>query len=297
MTAMPASVTLFTKTGGPLSKRIELVDGVPVSDGSQCRMSEGTAEIVRAQDAETLAGWINDASSSMALALGTIKGVEIGQRVPIVAKARQNGPGLYTRSLDCMAFREGCEAWALLDFDRKGMPSTVAERLLAIGGYEAAIASVLPLIKKTARVRRASTSSGLSNTVTGERYAGSGGLHLYPLLEDGTDIPRFLTSLFERLWLAGFGWVTVSACGALLVRSIIDVTVASPERLIFEGAPTLGADLAQDAEARTALAFEGDPLASRRVLGELSTAERAELRLALDTAKAEKAREAGIVSG
>jgi hypothetical protein len=295
MSAQPATVTLFTKAGGPLSKRIELVDGVPVSDASMCRMSEGSAKVVSAASAESLAGWINEASSSTALALGMLKGVQIGLTVPIVAKTRLNGPGLYTRSLECMAFEKGREAWALLDFDRKGMPSTVAERLEAVGGFEAALASVLPSIAQTARVARPSTSSGLVNTVTGERYAGSGGWHLYPLLEDGTDIPRFVTSLFERLWLVGFGWVTVSACGALLVRSIVDVAVASPERLVFEGAPTLGQDLAQDIEARAAIAFDGGPLASGKALTGLTTAEQAKLRMLLDTAKAARAPEAAIV--
>jgi hypothetical protein len=295
MTAQPATVTLFTKIGGPLSKRIELVDGKPVSDASMCRMSQGTAEIIRVPNAGALAERINNASSSTALALGMLKGVEIGLSVPIVAKARLNGPGLYARSLDYMAFEQDREAWALLDFDRKGMPDTVAKRLAEAGGFEGAIASVLPMITKTARVIRPSTSSGLVNTITGERYAGSGGLHLYPLVEDGTDIPRFVTSLFERLWLAGFGWITVSACGALLVRSIVDITVASPERLIFEGAPTLGADLAQDTAVRAAIAVDGDPLATQKAIGELTVAERAKLHLLIDTAKAEKARQAGIV--
>jgi hypothetical protein len=296
MSAQPATITLFNKTGGALSKSITLVDGIPVSDGSMCRMSEGTAEVVRAPDAATLAGWVNDAGPSVALALGTLKGVEIGARVPIVAKARANGQdGVFTRSLECMRFEQGREAWALLDFDRKGMPDAVAERLEKAGGFEAALAGVLPNIAETARVRRASTSAGLRNADTGELYPASGGLHLYPLVEDGTDIPRFVASLFERLWLAGFGWVTISTCGALLVRSIIDVAVRSPERLIFEGAPTLGAGLIQDIEARAAVATEGDPLATQKACTDLTIAEQATLRFMIDTAKAEKAREAGIV--
>jgi hypothetical protein len=290
-----AFVTLFTKAEGSLSKRIELKDGAPVSDGSQCKMSEGSAQVVRAPNASSLAEYINAASSSMALALGTLKGAPVGESVPIVAKVRLNGPGVFARSLEYMAFEQGREAWGLFDFDRKGMPAAVAERLRAVGGFEAALARVLPQIPKTARVIRPSTSSGLINAVTGERYAGTGGAHLYPLVEDGTDIRRFVTNLFERLWLAGFGWVTVSACGALLVRSIVDVSVASPERLIFEGAPTLGPGLEQDVAARTALAFEGDPLATKKACSDLTAGEQAELRMLIDTAKAEKAREARIV--
>jgi hypothetical protein len=246
--------------------------------------------------AEALADWINGAPSTMALALGTLKGVEIGKRVQIKAKALANGlDGVFTRTLDHMGFEKGRETWALLDFDRKGMPDTLAERLKALGGYQAALACVLPMIAKTARVVRPSTSSALRNATTGERYRGSGGLHLYSLVEDGTDIPRFIKALFERLWLAGLGWITVSACGALLTRSIVDVAVASPERLVFEGAPTLGPGLIQDFEARAAVATEGDPLASHRAASALTRAEQAKLRFLIDTAMAQKAPEAATV--
>ncbi len=41
---MFATITLFTKTNGPLTKRIDLVNGKPKSDGSACVMSRGTAQ-------------------------------------------------------------------------------------------------------------------------------------------------------------------------------------------------------------------------------------------------------------
>ena len=48
--------------------------------------------------------------------------------------------------------------------------------------------------------------------------------------------------------------------GQLLERSIVDRMVASPERLVFEGPPVLMPPVAQDAEARQPLVFDGEPL-------------------------------------
>src|SRR4051812_22731622 len=51
----PLEITRFTKTGGPLTKAINLVDGQVVSDGSQCVMPAGRAERVRFKTAHELA--------------------------------------------------------------------------------------------------------------------------------------------------------------------------------------------------------------------------------------------------
>ena len=55
-------------------------------------------------------------------------------------------------------------------------------------------------------------------------------------MRDGTDIERFLKTLHERCWLAGFGWMMVSGSGSLLERSIVDRMVFAPSRPVFEGA-------------------------------------------------------------
>ena len=55
------------------------------------------------------------------------------------------------------------------------------------------------------------------------------GAHLYLLVEDGGDIERFLGTLHDRCWLAGFGWMIVGRAGQLLERSIVDRTVIHPK--------------------------------------------------------------------
>jgi hypothetical protein len=71
------------------------------------------------------------------------------------------------------------------------------------------------------------TSSGLFRADTGEQLPGSGGQHIFVAVRDGDDIERFLKSLHERRWLAGFGRFIVGAGSQLLERSIIDRMVGT----------------------------------------------------------------------
>lgn len=59
------------------------------------------------------------------------------------------------------------------------------------------------------------------------------GKHLYLFPEKTTYIPRFWEVLGKRLWLAGYGRVEISRSGSLLSRTIIDLSVGSPDRLDF----------------------------------------------------------------
>ena len=117
-----------------------------------------------------------------------------------------------------------------------GMPAEVENHLCAVSGIYEALKQVCD-IDNAGVVARSSTSSGLSRKDTGETFKKSGGAHLYVLVKDGSDIPRFLNVLHKRCWLACFGWLMVSKSGQLLERSIVDRHVAAPERIVFEGAP------------------------------------------------------------
>jgi len=77
-----------------------------------------------------------------------------------------------------------------------------------------------PLQETVACVERASTSSGLRNVETGESFPNSGGCHIVIPVLDAADMPRFLSDFYDRCWLAGLGWGTVSAAGSFLARSI-----------------------------------------------------------------------------
>jgi hypothetical protein len=153
---------------------------------------------------------------------------------------------------------QGNRAYALLDYDVKGLPPEVVTRLG--GSFWSAIVKVVPELTDAARLQRASTSAGLYRSDTGFEFADSSGLHVYILVKDGSDIERFLTDLHRRCWLAGFGWLMVGAGGQLLERSIVDRMVGAPERLVFEGPPVLDPPLAQDLDKRRPEICDGKTL-------------------------------------
>jgi hypothetical protein len=255
-------ITVFTKSGGPLTKRIKLgTDGKPESDGSACVMSSGMARRCRVNSVHALAAIINGLASNQALALGTLR-PDLPEEVQITTKRRLNGaPGVVARTAEYLVYRPGCPAVVLLDYDQKGMPAHVGAKIGELGGFWGALTTAVPGLIRAARVERASTSAGLYDRRTLQRFPESGGRHVYLLVKDGADIERFLKAVHERCWLAGLGWYMVGAAGHLLERSVVDRMVGAPERLVFEGPPILLEPLAQDQDARRARAVDGAEVA------------------------------------
>lgn len=252
-------ITIFHKTGGILSKRISLTkSGVIDADGSECWMSKGEASRKKLNGPASLADLIDNMPSEQALALGRLKPglpdvVEIARKQDLDASA----PGTIARTGDYLYFEPGKPAYMLFDHDRKGMPGAVRAKLKEVGGFWNAMTQAIPGLAGAARVTRRSTSTGLYHAKTSESLSGSLNRHVYISAKDGSDIARALTTVQDRLWLAGYGYFVVGAAGQLLVRSIIDAAVYGPERLVFEGAPELVPPVAQDATKRQARAFRG----------------------------------------
>jgi len=81
--------------------------------------------------------------------------------------------------------------------------------------------------------------------VTGDVYPSSGGFHLYILVENGVDIPRFLRVVQDLCWLHGLAGFWITKDGKLDEYSIVDVSVGSAERLVFEADPKVNQPLVQ----------------------------------------------------
>jgi len=274
-----SEITLFAKSGGPLTKRISLAaDGSLKSDGSACVMALGTARRVQITGVSDLGALIEQLRPNEAIALGALR-ARLSDRVQVVTKQKLNGaPDAIARTGADIIYRKGQAALALLDFDTKGMSSDVATALRQHGGYWQALVAVLPNLQSIARVTRRSTSAGLFRSDTGKQLPGSDGMHVYIAVRDGTDIERFLKTLHARCWLAGLGWMMVGAGGQLLERSIVDRMVGAPERLVFEGGPILDPPLRQDKESRRPIAVEGNALDTIAACPPLTIAETAQLR-------------------
>jgi hypothetical protein len=258
---MKPEIKLIKKSGSNpvMSKRIFLDEqGKVCSDGSQCLMARGTATRATAETAADLAKHIMACGSDQAIALGSLRaGLPDPAQITTNASLNDN-PGAITRSREFIDYRSGAPAWALIDFDTKGMPTNVAATIEAAGGMWNALLTVASGLQRATRVSRASTSSGLCRSDTGTQFSGSGGVHHYVLVKDASDIERLLRDLHDRCWRHGLGWHLIGRAGQLLDRSLLDRTVAYGERLCFEGAPVIEPPLAQDVTKRTPDVFEGE---------------------------------------
>lgn len=272
--------TVFNKIGGPLTKRISIAsDGSIHSDGSACVMSRGTAQRAKVADVVQLAELIEKVRADQALGLGALR-ADLHDQVSVVRKAQIDGNtplDTIARTADNIFYRSGVPAFALLDFDTKGMPPHVTAEITRRGGFWPALTSVIPPLARVARVTRSSTSAGLFRSDTGQVIPGSGGLHIYLSVLDGADVKRFLNLLHDRCWLAGLGWFIVGAGGQLLNRSLIDRSVFGAERLVFEGNPILAPPLQQDLIKRRPVATEGEVLDTAEYCPALSVVEKAKL--------------------
>jgi hypothetical protein len=273
-------ITVFRKAHGVLSKRISLNKaGAVESDGSECRMTEGSARRLKLNSVEALADLIEQMAPEEALALGQLR-AELPDKVKVILARDLDGarrPDVIARTTDFLHFEPGAPAYMLLDHDRKGQPREVADKLKELGGFWKAITKVAPVLADAARVTRKSTSAGLYHRQTNDWLGSTAGQHVYIAVKDGSDIKRALETLRDRLWLSGFGYYVVGAGGQLLDRSVIDAGVFGPERLVFEGAPILVPPVAQDKQERQPRAQAGDIIDTTVGIPPLSDDERAKV--------------------
>ena len=255
--------TRLANASGVLTKRISLgEDGKLIVDSSACIMGRGAAKRARVPSLQAFADVIGSLGHNEAIALGALR-PDLPDLVQVVTTKKLtelNGsapPDFISRTAGHIAYSADNPAFALLDYDTKGMPENVAARVGALGGFWPAVASVIPELEQCARVVRRSTSSGLSRTDTDEPIKGSDGQHVFVMVQDGSDVERFLRTLHDRCWLHGLGWMIVGRGGQILERSIVDRTVFAAERLVFEGAPILTAPLRQDPALRVPTVTEG----------------------------------------
>jgi len=276
-------ITKLTSATGPLTKRISLgANGGLVSDGSACVMGRGRAERVQLQHVGAFADLISNLSPNQAIALGSLQpGLPDQVEVTTARKLGElNGatpPNLIARTSGHISYVPARPALTLLDFDTKGMPDSVRDRVQELGGFWRALVWVMPEIEHCAKVVRRSTSSGITRSDTDQEMKGSDGIHIFVLVQDGADIERFLRTLHDRCWLAGLGWMMVGAGGQLLERSIVDRMVYAAERLVFEGAPILLGPLAQDVQRRTPTVSDGEAADTATAYRSLTIVETARL--------------------
>ncbi|MCU4654693.1 hypothetical protein N8I71_17780 [Roseibacterium sp. SDUM158016] len=203
-------------------------------------MSAGLAEHREVLSLRDFSAILEGLSTSQAL----IYGIAETSPLELTTKSsweRQGQPAdTAARTLDTFSWPDG-PAIMMIDYD----PEEGGEAL-STDALVAAIRSAVPGLAQVDILSWASSSSWIKNRDTGEWVSRLRGQRLYIMVEDGSDILRAGQVLFDRLWLAGHGYVKVSKSGTMLLRTLADAGVWQANRLDFAGGAHCEEPLLQD---------------------------------------------------
>lgn len=201
-----------------LTKRYRIEDGnVIKTSGGQ--MTAGSVKLVSVANMIEFAALLPELKHNQALCYGVPKGLHIGATKTLTTEANRNADNLSRTNKD---FQWSNDAGVLFVDHDTGLDK---ETFLAI--FE----QILPEAKDVIKIWYPSSSSFIFNG--NERINGLKGQRLYFAVDKATDIPRIGKIIHQRMWLAGYGNIVVSAAGALLERSAVDATVWQANRLDF----------------------------------------------------------------
>ena len=248
-TTVSASFTRFEAHGERLSKHYKRgLDGKIFKLGGT-QMSRGEYETITIKPGEAatilaeIGTRIDVFSSREAIGLGVVKGGHLPTGT-IVTKGRfevcHNNP----RSSLKDAIPRALSHFDWPSGNREGGSGDLG--LLLLDGDERdnlfeALVSLYPPFAEVAALVRPSASASVKDPTTGMRL--KTGEHLFVLIDEPSKSKACLEAIMRLSWCTGIGhsagWLGLAKDGDPLVYGPVDVTVGSPERLVYEGAVTL----------------------------------------------------------
>lgn len=266
------SFTRFTAVKpARLSKRFTLSGDTLVKEGGG-ELTEGIAEKLSVAGLAEFAALLPTLTPKQALSYG-INGhahARVVTAAALAGAAAQSSEPVIARTRDHFTWPAGA-GLLMLDYDAPpDGPALLPDEL------RATLTHACPALADAPAVWRPSASSCIY-TKEGAERRGIAGQRLYVAVTDAADIPRALPVLFDRLWLAGFGRYELSKSGAWLARTVIDASVAQPERLDFCGGADCGRGLEQRLPAPILFNTPAPYLDTRAALPDLDADERQRL--------------------
>jgi hypothetical protein len=230
----------------PVGKHLRLDEDGRITKNADVPLASGTFSVRTVDGPQGLSDLIHSLSPHDCVTYGR-PGPDAGTLVSIARAAAgtqlvaefggsTNDSPVVTRTRKDFAFTPFDAGVLLLDYDPPGGGAPLTPDAVL-----AALYTVVPALRNAPHVVLPSASAALWNADLGAWAKEHGGLRVLVPVQDGSDIPRALTALFERSWLVnigtntGYGRWDVSRAGSLLLRSIVDVAVGQPERIDFIG--------------------------------------------------------------
>ncbi|MAC32090.1 MULTISPECIES: hypothetical protein [Idiomarina] len=265
-----------------LTKRFSLKDG-QLNKETAANLYKGIVEVVEVKDAQELGKLIGSLGHDQALCYG----LPVGDARQLVTKTAYEEAGRPATSLprakEHFNWPDGGGVM-LLDHDKPTNGGAFdRDRFFKV------LSEVIPDFDQIAKTWIPSSSSLISNSDTGEQLIPLKGHHTNIIVKDATDIPRAGKVIFDRLWLAGYGFYEVSTSGQLLPRTPVDASMWQTNKLDFAAGSRCTAPLKQlRGEPRV---YDGVPLDTRELLPDLTIEEEQQLKSLKEKAKAEMAGE------
>jgi hypothetical protein len=188
-------------------------------------MSDGSAKQITMQ-LDQLIPYFASLSEHQAICHGVTENL----LATITVKSRETKDRI-ARTKNNFIFRSGEPSLILFDVDADD--SAGSTNIHSPAELVSIIETIIPSTSGAAYMAMASASSGIMCADTDELLTSNCGFHVYFVAQDGSDIPRFIETLFKKLVLKGFGHIKVSRSGSQLLRTVIDGAIKSPERIDY----------------------------------------------------------------
>ena len=213
-----------------LGKEFHLDEDGQIKKHSNALLVEGTVESISISNLQDLLSKINGLTHSQAISVG--KNNTAFTRIVTTRKAanQPNFDDCITRTKEYFSFTSS-PSLMMLDYD---------DGKYTIDELRSELIDLMPELGDCEMLMIQSSSSCIYKEFEEVPANKTGGIHTYIVVDDGTKIPQVGEWLKYAAWQKGHGYHKVTKDGKLLARHLLDDTVYSPERLIFESFPILG---------------------------------------------------------
>ena len=281
------SFTILTSKGGNVLSKHFYLENNELKRKVTPAFGAGTFKKVKAPSLLEFCKVLEECRVDQALMYSIPIGAEEGRLTTqklLPSLSDSNNGDVVARTKSCFEHANGPGIVAI-DYDppKGGQPMTRDELVDRV-------CQAMPQLRETALVVSASASSYIFDAATDQELRGAGGLRIYVSIRDASDTKRFLEQLSSRLWLIQSGRIEVSASGAKMKRTVVDLALGNPVQPDFAGGASCGAGLVQRRPAPVFL-WDGPPLDTRKRVPDLTKPElqavEALIKVASDNAEAE----------
>lgn len=228
-------ITIWNSDTSNINKHYYLDKDGTIQKSSSAHMSSGNFEVRYIKNAESLHDVFNNLSSNQAVSIGIPH--DHDTKSPIlkgsVCSEKNHVKGSINRTKQFMQF-SNC---FIFDIDDSSL--SIDEILPALLKVDSNLIHADILIRPSSSygIRKSDDKASVKN---GSYHVWVGGVCT------PNDIARYGNVFSDICWLKDTGKICISKSGSFLVRQLIDASVFSPERLVFEAKPTLDKGIEQD---------------------------------------------------